>query len=162
VVGIFKLRGFVVLCDRHFIFEHRLESSESNELLSVRLHNWLLRRFYPRPDIVVFLDADAAFLQKRKMEWPVEHLEYQRQTIIKQRPLVGHFVTIDTTQPLAVVVDQVANEIVQYRSARDRNEPIRGRPSSADSTTSCPGNLDSALSSWWHGRCAWRTITLEH
>jgi hypothetical protein len=55
------------------------------------------------------------------MEWPVEHLEYQRQTIIKQRPLVGHFVTIDTTQPLAVVVDQVANEIVQYRSARDRN-----------------------------------------
>ena len=121
VVGIFKLRGFVVLCDRHFIFEHRLDSSEPNELLSVRLHNWLLRRFYPRPDIVVFLDADAAFLQKRKMEWPVEHLEYQRQTIIKQRSLVGHFVTIDTTQPLAVVVDQVANEIVQYRSARDRN-----------------------------------------
>jgi thymidylate kinase len=121
IVKIVKLRGFVVLCDRHFIFEHRLESSESNELLSVRLHNWLLRRFYPRPDIVVFLDADAAFLQKRKMEWPVEHLEYQRQTIIKQRPLVGHFVTIDTTQPLAVVVDQVANEIVQYRSARDRN-----------------------------------------
>ena len=121
VVGIFKLRGFIVLCDRHFIFDHRLDSSKSNELLSVRIHNWLLRRFYPRPDIVILLDADAAFLQKRKMEWPLEHLEYQRQTIIKQSPLVGHFITIDTTQPLAVVVEQVANEVVQYSSARDPN-----------------------------------------
>ena len=119
VVGIFRLRGFIVLCDRHFIFEHRLEPAVSDELLSVRIHNWLLRRFYPRPDIVIFLDADAAFLQKRKMEWPIEHLEYQRQTILGQRPLVGHFVTVDTTQSLATVVDQVANVIVDY--AADRN-----------------------------------------
>lgn len=120
VVGFLKLRGFVVLCDRHFLFEHRLEPAVPDDLLSVRIHNWLLLRLYPRPDIVIFLDADAAFLQQRKMEWPIEHLEYQRQTIIGQRPLVGHFATIDTTQPLGTVVNQVANTIVQYAADRNR------------------------------------------
>ena len=118
VVGFLKMRGFVVLCDRHFIFEHRLEDSDPKQLLSVRIHNWILRKFYPRPDIVIFLDADAAFLQKRKMEWPVEHLEYQRQTIIGQRPLVGHFVTVDTTQPLPIVLETVATAIVEYSAER--------------------------------------------
>lgn len=114
VVGIFRMRGYIVLCDRHFLFEHRLETSEPDELLTVRIHNWLLRRFYPRPDLVVFLDADAAFLQKRKMEWPLEHLEHQRQTIIGQRQLVDHFVRVDTTQPLDAVLDQVTEIIVRY------------------------------------------------
>jgi thymidylate kinase len=114
VVATFKLLGYVVLCDRYFLFEYRLEPMDSDEPASVRVHNWLLRKFYPRPDLVILLDADAEFLRRRKPEWPLEHLEHQRALILRQSRLVHRFARVDATQPLSVVLDRVAQTIVEY------------------------------------------------
>jgi thymidylate kinase len=103
VIATFKIRGFVVLCDRYVLFEHRLDTNP-NEPISVRIHKWLLRRLYPRPDLVIHLDASAEFLQRRKPEWPLEHLEHQCQVITEQSSLVRHFVRIAATQPFATVL----------------------------------------------------------
>lgn len=115
VIATFKLLGYVVLCDRYFLFEHRLEpvSADADEPVSVRIHNWLLRKMYPRPDLVIFLDADAEFLRARKPEWPIEHLEHQRQSILLQSKLVPEFVRLDASQPLPVVLRQIAETIQQ-------------------------------------------------
>jgi len=113
VIATFKLLGYVVLCDRYYLFEYRLEPAnvDADEPLSARIHNWLLRRIYPRPDLVVFLDADAEFLRRRKPEWPIEHLEHQRQSILLQSRLVPEFVRVDATQPLHEVLGEVADTI---------------------------------------------------
>ena len=125
VVALFKLRGYVVLCDRYFLFEHRLEPPNPDQPFSVRIHNWILRRLYPRPDLVIFLDADAGFLRRRKPEWPIEHLEHQRNVIAEQSRLVPRFVRIDATQPLAAVVEQVADTIV-HRFQGDGSKQATG------------------------------------
>lgn len=115
VIATFKLLGYVVLCDRYFLFEHRLEPAnvDADEPLSVRIHNWILRRLYPRPDMVIFLDADAEYLRRRKPEWPIEHLEHQRKSILLQSRLVPEFIQIDATQPLHEVLKQVADTITR-------------------------------------------------
>lgn len=114
VIASFESLGYVVLCDRYFLFEHRLEPPKRDAPLTVRIHDWLLRRLYPRPDLVIFLDADPGFLRRRKPEWPIEHLEHQRENILRQSKLVPRFVRVDATQPLSAVLDEVADTIVRH------------------------------------------------
>ncbi|MDH3433226.1 MAG: hypothetical protein OEM60_05180, partial [Gammaproteobacteria bacterium] len=47
----YQLRGYTVLCDRHFLFEYCPDAVSSNakdQCLSVRIHSWLLRRLFPK------------------------------------------------------------------------------------------------------------------
>jgi thymidylate kinase len=109
-VWAYRLRGYTVLCDRHFLFEYCPDvgsDREADQLLSVRIHAWLLRRLFPKPDLVIFLDAPAETLYARKPEWPVEHLERQRAGIIEQGRACRNFVTIEASQPLESVLSQV-------------------------------------------------------
>lgn len=109
-VWMYRMRGYTVLCDRHFLFEYcpDVESDrEADQLLSVRIHAWLLSRLFPKPDLVIFLDAPAEALYARKPEWPLEHLERQRAGIVEQGRACENFVRIDASQPLESVLFQV-------------------------------------------------------
>ena len=55
--------GHVVLFDRHFLFDyyaHDISSTDPARPLRHRLHGFFLGRFYPRPDLIIFLDAPGS------------------------------------------------------------------------------------------------------
>lgn len=111
----YQMRGYVVLYDRHFVFDFAEElNTELHEAFSKRLHRWWLRRFYPRPDLVIYLDAPARVLFARKGESTVEDLERRRQAFIHLGKQMPHFVQVDGTQPLDKVYTEVVAHILRF------------------------------------------------
>ena len=103
-----------MLFDRHFLFDyyfHDIKSTAAQRTLSSRLHGFVLKHFYPRPDLVLCLDAPAEVLFARKAEGTVAALEERRQEYLQLRDLVKNFVIIDATQPLDQVFNQVTTQI---------------------------------------------------
>jgi len=124
ILWTYRLRGYIVLCDRHYIFEHcpnRTSYRSNDEILSVRIHEWLLRHFYPHPDLVLFLDAPAQVLYQRKPEWPVEYLEKQSTRISEQGQTTRNFISVDATRPFEDVLTNVKAHIARFQTARTTN-----------------------------------------
>jgi thymidylate kinase len=108
VLAWLRARGHTVLCDRHFLFDYCPDSPLVRPAnLSERIHHWQLSRLYPRPDLVIFLDAPPEVLYARKQEWSVEYLRRQREMLLQQGQQVPHFARVDATQALDAVVAQV-------------------------------------------------------
>ena len=90
--------GAVVVFDRHFFVDYHAYDLEGVERSwSQRLHGLVLNRLYPRPDLVIYLDAPGEVLMARKGEGSVEALERRRD---EYRAIAGHvpdFVEVDAT-----------------------------------------------------------------
>jgi thymidylate kinase len=116
----YQLRGFVVLYDRHYVFDFAPEiMAGQRETLEQRLHRWLLTYCYPRPDLVIFLDAPGEVLFARKGELSVAELERRRQAFLRQGETLPNFIRVDATQPLARVHDEVLSHIVRAHQQGD-------------------------------------------
>lgn len=102
-------QGNLVVFDRHFLFDYYASHvrRQPGQLLAARLHGMLLRRFYPRPDMVVMLDAPAEVLHARKREQSVETLERRRQEYLSLSAIAPDFNVVDATRSQ----DDVATEI---------------------------------------------------
>lgn len=121
----YQLRGFVVLYDRHFLFDFAPEiMAGREETLEQRLHRWSLTFFYPRPDLVIFLDAPAEVLFARKGELTVPELERRRQAFLRQGERVPNFVRVDATRPLGEVYQEVLSHILRVRQGRRITVPV--------------------------------------
>ncbi|MDH3224488.1 MAG: hypothetical protein OEO23_12290 [Gemmatimonadota bacterium] len=119
VSWIHQLRGFVVLYDRHFVFDALKPASEAPPTeLSERLHYWFLRYLYPKPDLALFLDAPTNVLLARKQEIPPDRLEHDRSRIQQRRAHAHHFVRVDAALPQDEVIRQVADLIREHCSGR--------------------------------------------
>lgn len=117
VSGWYQLRGYVVLYDRHFLFDYAPEiMAGQRETLEQRLHRWSLTYCYPRPDLVIFLDAPGAVLFARKGELSPEELERRRQAFLRQGERVPNFVRVDATRPLDQVHDEVLAHVLRAAS----------------------------------------------
>lgn len=122
----FRRQGKIVLYDRHYKFDFELDKSTSaGEQLRFTdwLHRWCLASLYPRPDLVIYLDAPAEVLFARKGEYTLAWLESRRQAFISQGRQTPNFVQIDATQPLDVVYAEVTTCITQF--CQDRRRPRR-------------------------------------
>jgi thymidylate kinase len=119
----YQARGYIVLYDRHFLFDFSLDGVESDVwAFEKRLHRWILTRFYPRPSLVIYLDAPAQVLYARKGEKSPQELENRRQAFLRQSTQVRNFVRVDGTQPLSKVCAEVCRLIAEYS----------GRPSTSN------------------------------
>ena len=109
VARIYNWRGYLVVFDRHFLFDYYAGHVRRHpgQLLATQLHGMLLRRFYPRPDMVICLDAPAAVLHARKREQSVESLERRRQEYLSLAAVAPDFNVVDATQPVPVVLDEI-------------------------------------------------------
>jgi thymidylate kinase len=105
-------RGEIVIFDRHFFSDYYAHdvAGEPELSLSRRIHGLVLSHLYPKPDLVVFLDAPAEILLARKGEGTLETLSRRRDEYRQLAPLTKHFVTVDATRP----VDEVSREVVQH------------------------------------------------
>ena len=111
----YKRRGNVVLYDRHFLFDFSLDGIDTDEnSVERRVHRWVLTRFYPQPDLVIYLDAPGELLFARKQEKSVEELEKRRQAFLRQARIYKNFVLIDAAQPLPKVFADVTKTLIGY------------------------------------------------
>jgi thymidylate kinase len=117
ISAFYQRRGKVVVFDRHFFcdyYAHDVADGRVGRPLASRIHGYNLRRLYPRPDLVVLLDAPAEVLHARKGEGTVESIEARRQEYLAQAGLFRQFVVVDARQPTDAVVDEVRDRIVEF------------------------------------------------
>jgi thymidylate kinase len=120
-VWIYERRGNIVLFDRHVLFDYySWNATEPGTWrpLSRRIHGWVLTHLYPRPDLVVFLDAPGDVLYARKGEGTPESLEERREEYRRLEELVEHFVVIDATLPEDEVVTRALRLIEEFAVER--------------------------------------------
>jgi len=127
---LYELRGEIVLCDRHFLYDfYEPAERRAAKGLADRLHLAILRHVYPRPDLVLFLDAPAELLMARKGEASIEFLEGRRAAMLEIGAGDPRFVRIDATQPLDAVASEVEARIDALLAGRGRAvRPSREAP----------------------------------
>jgi len=114
IAALFELSGRTVICDRH-LYVDGLVVRKSPRLID-RVYLWALTHLFPKPDLVVFLDAPPETLQARKAEGTVERLREWRETYLRAGELLPNFVTVDASQPLNEVYTEVSRRIVESTS----------------------------------------------
>lgn len=118
VAWIYQVRGYVVVSDRHYFadyYAYDIAPNARKRTTSSRIHGFLLRHAFPRPDLVVCLDAPARVLFARKPEGTVEALEQRRLEYFRIRDLVERFVVVDASREEEVVARHVAEVISNFR-----------------------------------------------
>lgn len=107
----FQLRGYIVLFDRHYYFDYYaydIVENGSSRPISRRIHGFFLGHVYPRPDLVIVLDAPSAILFARKGEGSPELVESRRQEYLQLKDKTEHLVIIDASQSLEKVIREVS------------------------------------------------------
>jgi thymidylate kinase len=121
VAAAFRRQGFVVLFDRHFFADyHAYDIAGADISAPNRLHGWMLQRLYPKPDLVIYLDAPAKVLFDRKGEGTLELLEQRRQDYLSLREHARNFAVVDTTQPLEAATEELVSTIERFLESRSR------------------------------------------
>jgi hypothetical protein len=115
------LRGRIVVFDRHFFLDYYHADVENGRRRgpAQRLHGWMLERVYPKPDLVIMLDAPAEVLHARKPEATVAWLEQRRKQYLELAPLVPEFVVVDVDRPLDAAVSEVVAAIESSWKAKN-------------------------------------------
>jgi thymidylate kinase len=118
-----QLRGRIVVFDRHFIADYHAYDitryHDRKHPLARRLHGLMLARLYPKPDLVVMLDAPAGLFLERKGEGTLESLERRR---IEYRAFgrgLPQFSVIDASRPLPVILEELVTVV---RTAFERED----------------------------------------
>jgi thymidylate kinase len=117
----YQWRGFLVVYDRHFLFDGGLlqpAKGGRSRHPAERLYRWAMRRFYPRPDLVILLDASGEVLHERKGEASVDYLDRWSAIYAAQAAAVKEFVRIDAAQPLEDVTREVGDVVAAVRRVR--------------------------------------------
>jgi thymidylate kinase len=114
-----ELRGEVVLCDRHFLYDfYETAPRRRAKGRADRLDLWILEHLYPRPDLVLFLDAPAPALLARKVEASVAFHEARRAATLELGARDPRLVRIDATQPFDAVYAEVEARIDAFLAGR--------------------------------------------
>jgi thymidylate kinase len=120
VAASYSRRGSIVVFDRHFFADYYHADVDARGTLTPlrRLHGWMLDHGYPKPDLMILLDASAERLHARKPDAGVEWLERRRRQYLELADVVPGFAVIDADRPLDLVVADAADLIRTTWEAR--------------------------------------------
>ncbi|MGD9755349.1 MAG: dTMP kinase [Acidimicrobiia bacterium] len=120
VAAWFRRQGKLVLTDRHYLADFAAYDMDTRlDLpLSRRLHGWMLRNLYPRPALMIFLDAPPEVLLQRKGEGTVADLRRRREDYLRVGELTANFVVVDAARPLDEVVEDVERHLQRLVGVR--------------------------------------------
>jgi thymidylate kinase len=123
LVWYYQRRGNVVLLDRWFFADYFTKNCNGQERkpVSKRIHAFMLGRVYPKPDLVIYLDAPAEILFARKREGTLKGLERQCLNYRQLREVVKSFAVVDASQEEHIVASQVTALIHHYYMSRVSN-----------------------------------------
>jgi thymidylate kinase len=114
-----RRRGAIVVFDRHFYADYfHVDAEQGRRSVSTRLHRWLLEHAYPKPDLVICLDAPGQVLFDRKGEASPAWLEQRRRQYLQLAAVLPDFVVVDVDRPLEAVTREVATVISEYFEKR--------------------------------------------
>jgi thymidylate kinase len=115
-----RRRGSIVVFDRHFYadYYHFDVATAGRRPFTARVHGYLLEHAYPKPDLVICLDAPGSVLFERKGEASPEWLEQRRRQYLQLADVVPAFVVVDVDRPLDVVTREVATVITEFVEKR--------------------------------------------
>ena len=103
VAGGMKLRGHHVVFDRHFIFDSLGGGPPSPTPTPIdranRLYHQALVHLFPKPDLILFLDADPSVMVARKPEATVDYLADRNEYWRQLGAAFPNFVTLDANRP---------------------------------------------------------------
>ncbi len=137
VASHYERRGYIVLFDRHFYWDYRahdISGDSGRRSFWRRIHGLVLDRFYPKPDLVILLDAPSRVLFERKREGTIELIESRRREYHGVRDLVRRFALVNADQP----VDAVARDVIAaIRALRRDRSSGRGQAGSGTGTGTC-------------------------
>jgi thymidylate kinase len=122
----YRRHGYLVVFDRHYssdYFAYDILTSGKERPLASRMRGFLLKRFYPWPDLVIYLDAPAKVLFARKRQWTPKVLEERRQAYLRMCGVVKNFVVVDASRPAAEVVQEVRDQVWSFYQARSQGKP---------------------------------------
>ena len=85
------------------------------------MHGFMLEHFYPKPNLVIYLDAPAEMLFARKKEGTIELLEQRRHDYLELQEKVPHFAIVDATQPQDAVFADVRQLILGILQTKNTN-----------------------------------------
>ena len=112
--------GHIVIFDRHFYADfYHFHVNGRDDRWTSRLHGYMLEHLYPKPDLVIFLDAPAEVLFARKGEGTIALLEERRRDYLELRDKVPHFATVDATQTQDVVYTDVQQLMMRFSQTRN-------------------------------------------
>ncbi len=121
IIWTFHARRYIVITDRHYYLDyyyHHIHPGSQPLTLAARFHGFILAKLYPKPNLVLFLDAPSEVLFARKGEGSLELLEKRRQEYIKLAPVVKQFHTLDATQPIEAVTQQAIDLILAHTKGK--------------------------------------------
>jgi thymidylate kinase len=123
LVWYYQRRGNIVLLDRWFFADYFTTASigQKRQPVSKRIHAFMLDRVYPKPDLVIYLDAPAEILFARKGEGTLKGLERQCVNYRQLRDVVKSFAVVDASQEEQVVASDVTALIHHYYKGRGFN-----------------------------------------
>lgn len=113
-----QARGRLVIYDRHFFIDYYAHDITNPTSPARRVHGWWLRWVYPKPGLVLFLDAPADVVLGRKGEGTVTALEARRREYHAIRAVLPDVVVIDATRSPEAVAAEALREIEAYRKRR--------------------------------------------
>ena len=115
-----RMRGAIVVFDRHFYadYYHVDVAASGRQSLTARVHGYVLKMAYPKPDLVICLDAPGQVLFDRKGEASPEWLERRRGQYLQLSEIFPNFVVVDVDRPLDVVTRDVAAVISEFVEKR--------------------------------------------
>jgi thymidylate kinase len=118
-------RGRVVIFDRHFFadfYAYDIACGDARPL-GRRVHGLVLERLYPKPDLVVYLDAPPEVLLSRKGEGTIEALARRRRDYLTIARFTDHFATVDACRPPDEVTREVVRIVHAFAAARTSTIP---------------------------------------
>jgi thymidylate kinase len=112
----YQILGYVVLYDRHFIFDYASDPNhnQTKSRLTTQIHSWILNNLYEKPGLVIFLNAPAEILFSRKGEATLDYLAGKNKLFINTGKKMPNFKIVDASKPLEKVFEEVKFYISEY------------------------------------------------
>lgn len=110
-------RPAVVVFDRHFFCDYyagAIAPTGAPRSLDTRMHGFVLRRWYPRPELTLFLDAPPEVLVARKAGDTIERVARRRRDYLALETVMPAFDVVDADRPIDEVVEDVVARIVAF------------------------------------------------
>jgi thymidylate kinase len=121
VASYYLRRGFLVLFDRHFIYDYYhfdIRPENGARPLKRKLHGFFLKHSFKEPDLVICLDAPGEVVFKRKGEFSVEFLEKRRSQYLDLKNVIKNFAVVNVNRDLEIVKQEVSSIIWQFHERR--------------------------------------------
>jgi thymidylate kinase len=116
----YQFLGYIVVYDRHFIFDYAPDPKDtfSNNRVTTKIHNWTLNNLYEKPGLVIFLNAPAEILFSRKGEATPKYLEAKNRVFLNVGERMPNFKIVDASEPLEKVFGNVKKYIFEYYNSQ--------------------------------------------